>query len=324
MRFKPLVNLYKTLIKDNSMAKTYGIISDAHRVDPRMISVALERFQTEDVDEVILNGDVVGDQFRECPNDAYLGLVLSQVAQLEVPCYLNPGSHEALEEMEPVVAEARRKLPHFRFTVDQPRFEQGDHDLVFLPGSDWRPGSARYGYVLNRGLEMTGYHAPPDELRYHVSHMDSLRGTVTRPEQTLLVSHIPRQFDNTDTGVDVAEYCQPQLDIVVGREVISAGTIIPGVIARPMIEQGAPLEILRENRGNEGLREVCEDIGITKQVNGHFHESAHNAHDLQGNPVEEDTELDQLFLNASCLDRELVSMVRMDGDKVLFKRIDLN
>ena len=38
-----------------------------------------------------------------------------------------------------------------------------------------------------------------------VINMNDLKKMVSDPEKTILFSHVPRKFDNSETGVDMAE-----------------------------------------------------------------------------------------------------------------------
>ena len=84
-----------------------------------------------------------------------------------------------------------------------------------------------------------------------------------------------------------------------------------------------PIEIRYENRGNEDLEKVLDETGISKNITGHFHESAGRAHDKSYNPIPENKFVKELYWNASCLDRGIIGILTVNGEEVSYKNINL-
>lgn len=68
---------------------------------------------------------------------------------------------------------------------------------------------------------------------------------------------------------------------------------------------------------------MLTQYGITKQITGHFHESVHRAHDLSCAPIKQGEFTNELFWNASYVDRGLIGILHVDEEKVAYENIDL-
>ena len=79
-----------------------------------------------------------------------------------------------------------------------------------------------------------------------------------------------------------------------------------------------------ENRGNEDLKNLYDELGIRKAVSGHFHESSHRAHDSNGIIVPQNTFVNDLFWNSGHLDKGLTGILTVNGNNVSYQNIDLN
>ncbi|MBI2669353.1 metallophosphoesterase [Candidatus Woesearchaeota archaeon] len=303
------------------MTTTYGIISDLHRIDYRAVIPAIQALEQEGVDALVLNGDLVGEQSGFHTHE-YLAAVLDIAGKSGFSTYILPGSHEEVQEFEPVVRQLCSQHGNIINTFQHPKIEHDDHHLVFLQGSDWRAGNAvKKGYALQDEHESGFYkNEEGDELR--VVNMNDLRRQVTHPERTIVFSHVPPQF-NFDGAVDVAEFGEVIKPFKVNDEILEAGSVLPGQAAYSLVQQGAPIALKKQNRGNGALRRLFAEMGIEKSINGHFHESAGRAHDQNGKVVEDGLFVNSLFYNASCLDRGMVGMVSVDDTKVAYEKIDL-
>ena len=143
------------------------------------------------------------------------------------------------------------------------------------------------------------------------------------PDKTLVFSHVPRKFNNPEESVDMAEFWETQQQFRLGEQVCEIGSIFPGPAGYGLAKQGAPIKLKRENRGNEILSLIYTELGITKNITGHFHESAGRANDSEGCAVQEGLFVPTLFYNAACMDRLMVGMVSVDGVKVAYENVNL-
>jgi len=80
----------------------------------------------------------------------------------------------------------------------------------------------------------------------------------------------------------------------------------------------------KENRGNEDLKRLYEELGITKAVSGHFHESGHRANDLNGNRVGQGAFVNNLFWNSGYLDVGQTGILTVnDNAEVSYRNVNL-
>jgi len=187
-------------------------------------------------------------------------------------------------------------------------------------------------------------------------NMSDLKKLVTHPDKTSVICHIPRKFNNIETCVDVAEFGEIEkpffADIVLyedGEEQIrvfykngEAGTILkpknvasyvrnqsfsdgifPLKVAEKFLKAGAPIKIKKENRGNEDLKKLYEELGITKAISSHFHESGHKAHDSKGISVPENQLVSELFWNSGQLDKGQTGIITISENKIKYKNIKI-
>lgn len=207
-------------------------------------------------------------------------------------------------------------------TFDNPKIDKGDHHLVFLQGSDWRAGNAGvHGYSLENENESGIYQNRGAYLR--VINMNDLKKLLSEPDKTLVFSHIPRKFDSIDVCVDMAEFWEAQRQFQLGARICEIGSVFPGPVGYGLLRQGAPIKLKKENRGNAALKCIFEDLGVTKNITGHFHESAGKANDLNGNAVQEGLFVQNLFYNASCMDRLMIGMVSVSDEKAAYENLNL-
>ena len=82
-----------------------------------------------------------------------------------------------------------------------------------------------------------------------------------------------------------------------------------------------PINITKENRGNEFLQKLYEELGITKSVSGHFHESGHRAHDEKENLVEEGKMVMGLFWNSGHFDAGQTGILTVNGNEASYQNI---
>ena len=320
------------------MVIRYGVISDIHE-DPRVVVPALEVLKDEGVDKLIVNGDIGGNYGSLEKSQQYTGFLLEQVAKSGLESFVQPGSHETLLGYGPVIEHFSDKYSNVVDVTKTPKVEEDGHSLVFLPGSDFLSGGE---YQIGNGKIPSGrFFKNGDSLvkfdnldqyvgainqkivdhAFQYSNMGDLKDLVTVPEKTVVVCHVPRKFDNPDVGVDMAEFGLAMNDFNLNGQDVKKDSVFPLPVAQQIVKTGAPVEIRKENRGNEDLKEIYEEIGVKKAVSAHFHESSHRAHDSSGNSVLEDTFVDDLFWNAGHGDAGRVGVLTVDGEKVSYRNV---
>lgn len=219
------------------------------------------------------------------------------------------------------------------------------HDLIFLPGTDFSCGGE---YIMGSGEIPSGKYIRTDKglmgfdkfdssfnqiyqdygnglMQY--SNMGDLERLFEEPKKSILFSHVPMKFDNVIYGVDMAEFGEVLETFDINGQCIEKNSVFPISVARNILGEisNAPIEIKCENRGNDDLKRVNQEIGYGVHISGHFHESAHRAHDSKCNPVVEGEFVDELYWNASYLDggKFGILYVRDDG-KVSYQNLELD
>jgi len=194
----------------------------------------------------------------------------------------------------------------------------------------------------------------------HFQNMNDLKSIINDPYKTIAVCHVPRKFDNLENGVDMAEFGMPngeflsiqiryedgsqetvyvpdlsqglqkQLSLsepvtMIGSHVCDKDSIFPKSVAESILSKNPnlPIELKKENRGNEDLKRLYEEIGITKAVTGHFHESGHRANDSYGNHVNEGDFVNDLFWNSGHLDVGQTGILTIRGNQISYRNIRL-
>jgi hypothetical protein len=317
----------------------YGFISDIHG-NPKIVDIALERLLARGAQRIILNGDL-GDSQEELQRSQGLVLyAIKRALETNLPVYAQPGSHESLLVYDPVVKFLKGKHNNLFDAIENKKVEFEDHDLVFIPGSDFVSG----GQYMFGGKMQTGFYADDERVEdvgeaigaaitdnstpLHYQNVNDLRELVTRPDRTILVCHVPRKFSNIETCVDMADFVQQ------GRSVMPAEMVREDL--RKEYGQGMTQEQMDviaadnnfrfrvENRGNVDLARVYEEAGVKKAVNGHFHESSHRANDRESKHVREGEYVDELFWNSGFVSGGYTGIltIREDG-RVKYENIDL-
>jgi len=330
----------------------YGIISDIHE-DPIIIVPAIEVLKSQGAKKLLINGDIGQRQRTIQDSQNYIACILDTIGKSGLEAFVQPGSHETVSSFHPVIEHFAKVYPNILNVLENIKVEQEDHDLVFLPGSDFLCGGE---YAIRKGPETGMYE---DNGMYHfISNMDDLKKQVTNPEKTIIVSHVPRKFDNLENGVDMAHFHQQRVyhnDFKndPNKLTYTELSVMPGSIPREQIEaQGTKtfgLEdseeyILKEiakimekedvnkwavsverndNRGNQDLANLYDELGIKKAVSGHFHESVHRACDRNGDYVEQGKSTDELFWNASYADQGKTGILTVNDSKVSYQNLDL-
>ncbi len=317
------------------MTTTYGIISDIHSAHPQIVKLAIEvLLQEGEADKLILNGDLVGDRFQSLDNPNYLALVLQLAGESGKEAYFNWGSHETLGEAHQVSQVMRSRYSNLNDTVITPKVEAGDHHLVFIPGSDYASEEvSRMNFTFGRitgddGKPVTSAVYKTNGGQVYYTSLEEVKAAITEPDKTIIVSHVPRLFRSIPDAVDTAYFAVNETE----------GKLIPGTALKQMIIQrygNQSQEVIeqiarqngwifkRENRGNSELQALFEEAGITKAINGHFHESAYQAHNRLGTPVEMGLFGSELFWNASYLDGLKVGLLSVHDGKVAYENVDL-
>jgi hypothetical protein len=301
------------------MALTYGLISELHDIDIQAVPIAIQILKDQEINALVLNGDITGERSGYKPED-YLATVLDIAGKSGLETFVLPGSHEVVHMFEPIIAHFVEKYGNIINTFDNPHVDKGDHHLVFLQGADARAGEAlSHGYSLEEQNESGIY--KNDGAFIRVINMNDLKKLVSEPDKTVVFSHVPRKFSSL--GVDTAEFWEFQRNYKVEDYVYEAGSVLARPFGYELAAQGAPIKLKIENRGNGTLKSIFEELGVTKNITGHFHESAGRAHDLEGRTVEEGLFVPTLFYNAACLDRLMVGMVSVEGPIAAYENVDL-
>ncbi|RME54373.1 hypothetical protein D6777_04035 [Candidatus Woesearchaeota archaeon] len=317
--------------------KTYGIISDVH-ADPRIAEVAIGVLKHLGAERLILNGDIGEMQPSLEASQAYIATILESAAKSNLQTYVQPGSHETVGFYLPVVEFFSEKFSNITNVLE----EQVHDELIFLPGSDFvTTGEFRLGNEIPTGLYIpTENGVVPYDQELHqqflengmfnglvyFSNIEDVKPKVKDPEKSLVVCHVPRKFDKLEGAVDKAYFAE------------SDRGILPGVIVETMIRNQygdvnyVDLRIIaasngfslkEENRGNEELRDLFNELGLRKAVNGHFHESGHNAHDGNVVKVNENEFVDELYWNSGQLDTGHCGLIRVNDGKVAYQNVKL-
>lgn len=358
----------------------YGVISDVH-IDPRIVPTAISVLKSLGAEKLLVNGDIGNHQQTLEDSQGYVAFILDSIGKSGLESWVQPGSHESLLAYGPVMDHFSQKYGNVIDATKNQKGEQGDHHLVFLPGSDFLCGGEyQIGsseeipsgeYFVTMHDELLPCSTDKDELQrlnnlgkikgaIHYSNMNDLRRLLTNPEKTVVVCHVPRKFDNIETCVDMAEFglaednfgflqveyntgkkgevmytpkdtpelIRAKLRIlgvrkILGQSPIPNGSVFPLAVAQSLVEQGAPVSLKRENRGNEDLKTLYEELGVRKSVTGHFHESSHRANDRLGNHVNEGQLVNELFWNSGYLDTGHTGILTVDGEKVSYQNIRL-
>jgi len=327
------------------MAETiYGIISDVHR-DPRIVTPALHVLKELGAQKILVNGDIGERQRTLEASQAYVASILQALGQSGLESRISTGSHETIAAFEPVLQSFSEKYPNIISVFEEPKIEEKDHHVAFLPGSDFVCGGE---YLIgNNEVIPTGLYLQFDDRLYPYSpeahqllqNAGQLRGVlrytnpndlkklVTEPEKTIIVCHVPRRFEGSE-AVDVAYFSErPDKSVIPGavveailRQKYGAGVRTEEI---PLLAASNGYELRRENRGNESLRELYAELGITKAVSGHFHESTHKAHDAAVQLVKESEFVDELYWNSGHLDVGHCGLLHVKDGKVAYQIVDL-
>jgi len=325
------------------MVTKYGFISDVHK-DPRIVVPAIEVLKDLGAEKLIFNGDIgtmmPGEDLWDAikNSQSYTGFILNAAGKSGLETYVQPGSHETILGYEPVAEWAADKFENINSVMKPCKFECEGYDLVFLPGSDINIQGGEYvlgdevarfsnKYFLGNGgrklddwqFYVEAINAGYREGAISYANMNDIERLVTNPDKTIVVSHIPMKFDNLGNGIDMAEFKEAKIHLVHNGGLIERGSIAPAI---PETEDN-PFSIAIENKGNQDLRDIYEEIGVKKAVSGHFHESVHRACDKQGNHVKEGVLADELFWNASYADDGKVGILSVDGGDVSYQNLDL-
>lgn len=317
----------------------YGMISDIHE-DPRIIVPALQVLRKLGAEKLIVNGDIGGWRGDLQSSQDYTAFILSQIAKTGMETFVQPGSHEPLVAYGPVIEHFTGKFSNIVDALRVPKIEQDGHTLVFLPGSDFTCGgeyqigngeipTGRWAKVSNKLLPVENWKDYQFLARngaqgfFHYSNMNDLRKHVTSPEKTVIVCHVPRKFSGLETCVDMAEFGEAMEKFNLQGNIVEKGSVFPIQSAVQIAQAGYPVQIKKENRGNQALAELYDELGIRKAVTGHFHESSHRANDRNGNPVDADKYTPELFWNSGHLDQGYTGILTVHGEEVKYNNVDL-
>ncbi|MFH0752354.1 MAG: metallophosphoesterase [archaeon] len=316
------------------METKYGVISDLHE-DPRIIIPALKILKELGADKIILNGDI-GEVVKNLElTQKHLAFILENLGKTGLECYVQPGSHEIVPGFRPVLEHFADKYDNIFSVSSIAKREYEDHHIILLPGSDIRSGEYQLGtgiptdLYVNTGEALIPYDIAEEGMKFEgflsFQNMCDLHDKVTDPEKTIVFCHVPRRFRNLEEAVDMAEFGEATEDFtsqfIAGGINIEKGAIIPKGLAKDFMRAGYPVELKKKNAGNEDLRNLYDELGITKAVSGHLHESGHRANDCDGNHVEENNFVDDLFWNSGHMDAGQTGILTVRDGKVSYHNI---
>jgi Icc-related predicted phosphoesterase len=367
----------------------YGIISDVHE-KIGLVKVAIENFKSQGVTKLILNGDIssINAQSQD-EAQKYFAHILGTAAQSGLETFVQPGSHETIDVYEPVLNFFASRYNNIIDTKLNPKIEFDSHHLIFIPGSDVN-GIGEYSFGNNPNLPTSKYVRTKEELIQiddygefvamlqngqipniegimEYKNINDVRNLVTDPDKTIVICHVPRNFNGVSNGVDVAHFIEsysldmrlasyisnPKLkekfihatkivpaETSVGQkllsrqdsmkikngnfsedEIISFGMRYSLMNAQPVIEFNVEKF---ENRGNNELKTLYQELGITKAVNGHFHEASHNAHDSKGIFIPQNTLVNELYWNSGHMDNRHTGILTIKDNAVSYQNLDFN
>ena len=250
------------------MTRTYGIISELHKSDIHCVPLALHVFKREEVNALILNGDLIGEQSGNKPKE-YFATVLDQVGKSGLETYILPGSHEPLLIFGPILDTYCAKYANLVDTTKISKVDHSDHSLVFIPGSDsqgeFHTGvepikTGKYVHFRSELLSFNSWEECVEALQkgfenpVYYTNLNDLKRMITQPERTIVVSHVPRRFHNLETGVDMADFgvlTEPFTLKEAGSEQhLPQGLIAPYHDALYLKKRNASIEFKKENRGS--------------------------------------------------------------------------
>lgn len=321
------------------METKYGIISDIHR-DPRIIIPTINVLKKVGADKLILNGDIGEAQETLKQSQDYVAVILDAVGKSGLETFIQPGSHETVQSYKPVLDFFMDKYYNLIDTIENSKTTAKGHDLVFIPGSDWVSGGEfRIGKELDSGIYIKtekGAVEFTDEKYetlakqgnakgiFYYKNMNDIKDDIDDPKKTVVVCHVPRKFNGLETCVDMAEFGEAMDNFGLNNKPVEKGSVFPIYIAQKMKDAGAPIVLKKENRGNEDLKNLYEELGITKAITGHFHESGHRANDSYGNQVKQGEFVNDLFWNSGWLDvGQTGILIVNDEAKISYQNINL-
>src|SRR3989344_2555201 len=84
------------------MVRKYGIISELHGIDIKVVPATLGLLKSRGIDALIWNGDLFGERSGYNPQD-YFATVLEVAGRSGLEAYVMPGSHETVLTFETVL-----------------------------------------------------------------------------------------------------------------------------------------------------------------------------------------------------------------------------
>lgn len=318
----------------------YGVLSDIHQ-NPQIITYAIKVLKDLGAEKLLVNGDVSDKQETLEETQKRMAIVLNEIGKSGLESFVQPGSHEGLMAYVPVVDYFADKHSNLFSVQNVTQIQNDGHQLIFIPGSDSVSGGEfRFGTQLPSGLyvetnqglrqleDMDEYLSIANKINvfpkaFQYTNVEDTRQYVKEPEKTIVVCHVPRKFGNLETSVDMAEFGEAVENFNLNGQKIKKGSVFPIQIARKIKGEGAPVELKRENQGNEDLRTLYDSLGITKAVSGHFHESGHRACDSNGNPVGQGELTGNLFCNSGYLDVGQAAILTVRGDCVSYRNVNV-
>lgn len=298
----------------------YGVISDVHG-SIENYKLLVDRLKNEDIDYLILNGDIGDDEKT-------IYEVLEHAGKSDLETIYSPGNHEPIEGFMNASIAASGKYKNLYSALDKQKYSIDGHDVVILPGTGYNGG----GFVLGIfDFCKSGFYESFSGRRIWRTNLNELGSLIDNPEKTILFSHVPRRFNKFKEGIDSIRVGVVKVGFRSRWGGFSTGQIIPHSKAKFLKNQGYDLDIVYRNNGDLKLKEKLEEIESTnpgfssiKTICGHFHSAVGRAVDYDGRTVGENNFVYSLHWNASSSDDLCCGIIDVEcGDRVRYKNIRL-
>lgn len=315
-----------------SQETCYGVICDIHGAKD-MVPKAAKILKNKGADCLVLNGDLADTLPTMEENKAAIAYVVEEAAKTGLDVYVQPGGHESFKAYFSALRKVSEEYSnvHDCLKPENQKIDRGSHQIVFLPGSDVQFGG-EFRIICDEGIS-SGLYALNMQDSY-LSNMNDLKTLVDKPEATLVFCHIPPRFENLKEGIDLIEFGRVikdfnlnEIKLTEGQAedlIIPKGKLIRIGIATKLYNQGLPVELIRENRGNKDLRKTYKELGIKKAVSGHFHGAGQRANDWSGKVIPQNIYSKSLFYNPGALAKGYTGLFIIKGEEACYENLKIN
>ncbi|QQG39003.1 MAG: metallophosphoesterase family protein [Candidatus Woesearchaeota archaeon] len=310
-----------------------GIIACIHG-NIKALRRILKKFKKENIDALILAGDIPKDesQLNSIKN------VIKTALSLKKPIYAIPGSHESFDAYTKALKIYKKNKLIYDCTLTKNRTVKiKSHKLIFLPGSDSSSKGAGYRLVKDKkqAKEFVKYAKSFKEHFFGKTKtfiIKELSNLIKPKDNPTVICHVPPKF-NKKQAIDVATFGKPTKDFIIlrkhknldkttGGELITKdNTVFPIETAKKYIKAGYPVEILSKNVGNEYLKKTLKQLKVKKFICGHIHEAGHKATNFKGNPIKQNAWSKELYYNCAAGTEGRTGIYIIKGSLAKYKNI---